>query len=199
MDTSSSVKTQRELTREAFDRLLGWLDQDRDRAADKYEEIRIRLIKVFETRGCANCEDLTDDTIDRVARRVHEISGTYEGNPALYFHGVARMVYLEYLRKRPKLIPATCADAGQEIEHRYNCLEDCLNRLSPGNRELILNYYEDESRIAGDPRKEIAARLGISPNAVRIRAHRIRESLSRCVRNCMMLKDGSMKASETPD
>jgi hypothetical protein len=100
MTVDGSVKTRRELTKDSFDRLLVWLDQDRERAADRYEEIRIRLIKLFETRGCANCEDLTDDTIDRVARRVHEIAGTYEGNPALYFHGVARMVYLEYLRKK---------------------------------------------------------------------------------------------------
>jgi len=195
VDGSTSVKTRRELTKDTFDRLLVWLDQDRERAAERYEEIRIRLIKLFETRGCANCEDLTDDTIDRVARRVHEIAGTYEGNPALYFHGVARMVYLEYLRKKTGPLPASHNDAAaEETEHRYDCLEDCLNCLSPGNRELILHYYATQTTT--DARKEIAMRLGISPNAVRIRAHRIREGLSRCVLNCLTLKDRKARANQ---
>jgi len=33
------------LTQEAFDRLLGWLDPDRESAGEKYEAIRLRLIK----------------------------------------------------------------------------------------------------------------------------------------------------------
>ena len=189
MDGSTSVRTQRELTKEAFEQLLAWLDEDRDRAADKYEQIRIRLIKLFEIRGCTNSEDLADDTIDRVARRVHEVAGTYEGNPALYFHGVARMVYLEYLRKQPRLAPSPYKDAAEETERRFACLDGCLDRLSLSNRELILHYYEDEKKSAKDVRREIADRLGISPNAVRIRAHRIRDFLSRCVRDCLRLKN----------
>ena len=189
VDDSTSVRTQRGLTKEAFEQLLGWLDEDRDRAADKYEQIRIRLIKLFEIRGCANSEDLADDTIDRVARRVHEVATTYEGNPALYFHGVARMVHLEYLRKQPRVVPALYEDAAEETERRLDCLEGCLDRLSLSNRELILHYYEDENKSAEDVRKEIAQRLGISPNAVRIRAHRIRDVLSRCVRDCVTLKE----------
>jgi hypothetical protein len=40
-----------------------------------------------------------------------------------------------------------------------------------------------------DERKAIARRLGVSPNALRIRAHRIKESLGDCINNCLMLKD----------
>jgi RNA polymerase sigma-70 factor (ECF subfamily) len=189
VDSSTSAKTQRGLTRDRLDRLLFWLDQDRDRAADKYEEIRIRLIKMFETRGCAIPEDLTDETIDRVARKLDELAATYEGNPALYFHGVARLVHLEYLRQRPRLITVPSPADPAETEQLHECLDRCLNRLSPRNRELILQYYEDEPQPGSDARKELARRLGISPNAVRIRTHRIRESLGRCVRDCLTMRN----------
>jgi hypothetical protein len=48
----ASMKKGWVLTQELFDTLLGWLDPDRERAGDKYETVRIRLIKVFTCRGC---------------------------------------------------------------------------------------------------------------------------------------------------
>ena len=41
------------LTQEAFDALLAWLDPEREAAGRKYEEIRLRLIKLFTCRGCS--------------------------------------------------------------------------------------------------------------------------------------------------
>jgi hypothetical protein len=41
-----------ELSQEAFDALLDWLDSDREQAALKYETIRRSLIKIFTGRGC---------------------------------------------------------------------------------------------------------------------------------------------------
>jgi RNA polymerase sigma factor (sigma-70 family) len=144
---------------------------------------------MFETRGCANPEDLTDETIDRVAKKVDELAATYEGNPALYFHGVARLVHLEYLRQRPRWITAPSPVDPAQTEQLHECLERCLDRLSARNRELILQYYEDEPQPGTDARRELARRLGISPNAVRIRTHRIRESLGQCVRDCLTMRD----------
>ena len=40
-----------ELTQEAFDQLLNLLDHDRELAAEKYERLRRRLLRVFEWRG----------------------------------------------------------------------------------------------------------------------------------------------------
>jgi hypothetical protein len=39
------------LTQELFDPLLDWLDPDRERAGHKYETIRLKLIKIFTSRG----------------------------------------------------------------------------------------------------------------------------------------------------
>ncbi|HKP37054.1 MAG TPA: hypothetical protein VJT71_09355, partial [Pyrinomonadaceae bacterium] len=58
------------LAQEDFDRLLAWLDADRERAGVIYEKIRWRLITIFAARNCVTPEDLADETLDRVARKV---------------------------------------------------------------------------------------------------------------------------------
>ena len=45
------MSKQWDTTQEGFDRLLAWLDEDRDQAAKKYEVIRKRLVKTFTCRG----------------------------------------------------------------------------------------------------------------------------------------------------
>src|ERR671927_1499820 len=90
-----------ELTREAFANVLAWLDQDAGKAGEKYEEIRAALIEIFMCRGCPIAEELADDTIDRVIRKLDAIRENYIGDPALYFYGVAQMIHLEYARRKP--------------------------------------------------------------------------------------------------
>src|SRR5689334_25389834 len=89
------------MNQDDLNRLLAWLHPDCDKAARKYEEIRRRLIKMFESRGCTEAEVLTDDTFDRVARKVPEIAPTFDGEREPYFYAVARNVLHEWLR-RPK-------------------------------------------------------------------------------------------------
>jgi hypothetical protein len=73
------------LSQEAFDSLLEWLDSDREQAAMKYEDIRKRLIKIFTGRGCAEAEDLTDETINRVISKLGELGKGFEGDHVRYF------------------------------------------------------------------------------------------------------------------
>src|SRR5207237_9611124 len=86
------------LTQDAFDRLLDWLDADRNRAGIKYEEIRHRLIKVLTGRGCMGAEDLADETLNRVAARIGDVTCAYEGDHASCFYGVCQNAHLEFLR-----------------------------------------------------------------------------------------------------
>ncbi|HVS20925.1 MAG TPA: hypothetical protein VHD88_03710 [Pyrinomonadaceae bacterium] len=58
------------LQQEDFGRLLVWLDPDPERVGAIYERIRWRLIAILASRGCALAEELADETIDRVARRL---------------------------------------------------------------------------------------------------------------------------------
>jgi hypothetical protein len=59
-------------------------------------------------------------------------------------------------------------------EQRLECLDCCLHELKPEQRELVVEYYRDAKRQKIDRRRELAARLGISMNALGIRAWRIR-------------------------
>jgi RNA polymerase sigma factor (sigma-70 family) len=173
------------LSQESFDALLNWLAPERERAGQRYEEIRTRLIKIFTCRGCCDPEDLADETINRVIKRLHEIEGEFKGDQAKYFYGVANKVHLEYLRRKQiQPIVAPMADANR-IETEYRCLEQCLNRLSAENRNLVLQYYQLERKARIDQRKALAKELGIKLNALRIRAHRIRAILQECVQKCL--------------
>lgn len=183
------------LTQDAFDTLLAWLDPDRDRAGQKYEQIRLRLIKIFTCRGCYDAEDLADETINRVVARVEGISSGYDGNPVRYFYGVAQKVHLEYLRltvaKQADVDLDTAAhkissvNDSSEDEAAYACLESCLDHLPESSRKLVIGYYQQEKHAKIDHRKLLASELGIAVNALRIRAHRIRRGLEQCVRDCV--------------
>ncbi len=101
---------------------------------------------------------------------------------------MAHNVFLESLRRRPPRDLAPPPAPGvedEEAEREYECLESCIAELPPEGRELVLEYYRSERREKIDRRKELAARLGIAPNALRIRVHRLRAALQECVRECL--------------
>lgn len=179
-------ESRKQLSLASFTDLLQWLDSDCDRAAEKYENIRNRLIKVFASRGFDNPERLADDTFDRVASKAAQLIETYVGDPAIYFYGVARAVMMEGL-KRPvhDLMPAVIVGSQNVSDQAYNCLERCLDQLSETNRDLILQYYASENQSKVAKRVELAQSLGLSPNALRLRVHKIRQALEKCVRSCV--------------
>jgi DNA-directed RNA polymerase specialized sigma24 family protein len=180
------MKKQWDTTQEGFDRLLSWLAEDRDEAGRKYEIIRHRLIKIFTCRDCAEAEDLADETISRVTAKVPEIAATYEGDPALFFYGVAKKLHHEYLRRQNRPTPPVMPDATSDDEDpMYECLDGCMGKLPEKTRELVLRYYQNEKKLKIASRKSIADELGIGVNALRIRAHRIRLLLRKCVQDCI--------------
>src|SRR6266849_4177386 len=133
----SPAKNLQALRQEDFERLLSWFDPDPERAGVAYEKIRWRLIAILTSRGCRAPEELADETIDRVARRVADIKDTYVGDKSLYFLGVMNNVHHEYL-KRPSMprLPDR-DDDGDAKEQTHACLEKCLDRLAPNSRKLI--------------------------------------------------------------
>ena len=182
------------LSQDAFDGLLKWLDHDRERAARKYETIRLGLIKIFTCRGCSEAEDLTDETINRVVTRLPEVAQDYHGDPILYFVRVSQKVQMEYARKSrrvtnledaPEAPAPMSVDVEADEDERYACLEKCLEHLAAHDRQLVVGYYQQEKRAKINHRKQLAAQLGIAVNALRIRAYRIRQDLRNCVRNCV--------------
>lgn len=187
------------LTKEEFDGLLAWLDADAERAGEKYEVIRRGLIDMFIYRGCGAAEDLADETINRVARKLREIVETYEGDPKRYFYGVAKRLYYEYRKEKPpesRWQPPAPA-ISEELERRLACLDSCVERLTPDNRELILGYYQEQKRAKIDVRKKMGERLNLKPTALRVRVHRIRDDLEKCVRKCLAAGAGGNESGRT--
>jgi len=177
------------LSQQSFDALLEWLSPNREDAGHKYEIIRQRLIKIFSARGCVDPEELTDETMNRVASKVIDLQTTYTGEPALFFYAVGNLVYRESLRRKsPPVLPWVKTDSAED-ERRFECLEACLEKQTLENRELVIQYYQDEKRAKINRRKLLAERLGIAPNALRIRACRIRNALLDCVERCLGLNE----------
>ena len=109
---------------------------------------------------------------------------------------IAKFVLLEDFRRQKKQVPMDeswhasppqpCGGIGPDDawpleEQRLECLERCVQELKPPQRELIVEYYVDTGRRKIERRRALARRLGISMNALAIRACRIRESLMACV------------------
>jgi DNA-directed RNA polymerase specialized sigma24 family protein len=172
----------------AFERLLFWLNPDRDLAAQKYEAVRRRLIEIFASRGFSDAGGLADETIDRVCSKVEKVSDGWVGDPAYFFLGVARKIMLEKSKATSAVLPPPEPDADEterrELEDR--CLEKCLVLLSQGDRQLILEYVDGKKK----ERRELAQRLKITPNALRLRVHQIKKTIRPCVADCLEQKTG---------
>ena len=190
------------LTDVAFLHLLSWLDQDKQLAGEKFERLRQKLNIFFEHRGCQSPDELTDQTLDRVARKLESGQEINIPDPASYCYGVAHNVLKEFWRSPSRDIisldsqpsgsnpynPATVntadSDQTKETEINLNHLDLCLKKLSLEDRMLILKYYEGDHRQRINNRHELSLQLGIPPGSLRIRALRIREQLYHCINRC---------------
>lgn len=179
-----------EISAENFDALLRWLDSDVERAGEKYEAIRRRLIQYFVLRQCLDPEALADETIDRVAKRTLEIADSFQGEPGQFFYAVAKRLLIEP-RPRPIWIlrDQDLLDRNVEKEENreqlYECLDKCMLTLTADKRELLMAYYEKSKRAKIDARRQLATQLGVSPAALRVRLFRITTNLRECIENCM--------------
>jgi DNA-directed RNA polymerase specialized sigma24 family protein len=203
MSGSPSLKKDWVITQAAFDKLLAQLDADRDRAGEKYEQIRQKLMKLFKWRGCTSPEEYTDRTMDRAARRVSEGAEMHARHPYLYFHGIALNVLREHWKEAEREVealdnlPLSHNPAENpfewkereleraESERRLECLNECVKQLPPQHLELIAEYHLGEGGAKIAKRRELAERLKIPLNALRIRAYRIRGELEACISNCL--------------
>jgi len=180
----------------AFRRLLIWLDEGIDSQGERYLDIRERLVHYFARRDAPVPDDLADETLNRVARRLEENGSIDDVAPARYCYIVAKFVLLEALRRRNRqpgmaltadhdaeAAPAAAgADVTEERERTFACLERCLEAHPRAERDLILGYYQSGNARA--QRRALAAQLGLNSNSLAIRACRLRSRLEKCVRAC---------------
>lgn len=199
MEVSTARKSEWVLTAEAFEHLLRLLDPDRETAGARYELARRRLTEFFEARGSHSPSDHADETLNRAARKLAEGEPVADINKYLY--GVARLLLMEWGRSRERNVIALERVAPpaqpsieeseeqeqqrQQREQRFECFERCLEKLPAESRAFIVTYYKAEKGLKIEGRKKQAVALGVSLNALRLRAARIRSTLERCVGGCM--------------
>ncbi len=195
------LKKNWQTTPEAFRNLLKWLDGEVDSDGQEYLEMRNKLVLYFDRKNCLSPDDLADETLHRVARRLEEEGKIESETPGRYCYITARFVFMEYLRSTEKtsvsldempkylqekyLKSNTQTNEKELKEKRLECLEHCTKKLKPDQQKMILEYYFGEEKIKIDNRRKMAKKLGITVNALSIRACRIREKLEFCVGNCV--------------
>lgn len=178
-------------TPEALEKLLASFSQNREEGVKGYELARSKLIRYFERRAVASPEHFADEALDRVMRRIDE--GKDISNLMAYLYKIASNIVFEVLKDEelmrqavnalPISIPSARID--DEDNPRQNCFDRCLERLLERERSLILDYYQEEGHAKIEHHKDMAARLGIPLNALRIRIHRIRVRLEAGIRTCL--------------
>jgi DNA-directed RNA polymerase specialized sigma24 family protein len=139
------------------------------------------------SKGFSDAEDLADETINRVMKKLPEIRDTYVGEPVKYFHGVARFVVREVGRRKEIAtddVPVVSVEPEDHTD-QYDCLVKCLRFLAPEKRELILDYYIYDGRDKIVQHQRMAGELGISEGALRGRAHHVRGNLEKCIQQCI--------------
>jgi DNA-directed RNA polymerase specialized sigma24 family protein len=173
----------------AFGALLARLSSDGG-DAQAYEALRRRLIQYFRLHAPADADDLADVVLDRLARRIHE--GIDVASVPSYALGIARMVLHEARAKSarrhlaeadPTLAPdEDASDDARDLESVLAALRACLDAAGTTARRLILTYYGGDGAVRIAMRKRLAEEHGISLNALRNRALRLRDALEECVR-----------------
>ena len=186
-------KTKWVLSQSAFQDLLSWFDENDETAGQQYVEIRRRLVQYFDRKNCSAPHELADETLNRVARRLEKEGKITDKNPREFCFITARYIFLESLRGRQHHDPlderiassVETQESGEWDQLSADCLERCLQTLDLEDRNVIIGYYHGERSIRIENRKLIAAKLGVSMNALSIRACRLRIKLQSCIHECL--------------
>ena len=170
---------------DALVRLLDRLGAEGRDAGEAYESLRRLVSRYFEVRGRHDADVLTDDVLDRMARRLD--SGTAIEEVGAYARGIARLVLLEAAR-RPRTehldVDPLAPTPAPDEEATDRCLSSCLAGLAPETREHLLTYYTADGRGRIDGRKRLAEQLRVSATALRLRMLRLRMQLEHCILRC---------------
>jgi DNA-directed RNA polymerase specialized sigma24 family protein len=197
-----------EPTEQIFRDLLHWLDEGTNSDGQRYLEVRRRLELYFDRKNCVAPGELADETLNRVAKKLEENGEITDVVPLQYCYIVAKYVFLETLRaekRAPFYRPLTGSNpnnldgqsatlleadsASEKKEKTAGCLDDCLKGLATADRELIVEYYRGKQRAKIERRAALATRLGLSANALSIRACRVRQKLETCIGACLKKRE----------
>jgi DNA-directed RNA polymerase specialized sigma24 family protein len=182
-----------DLSEKAFSRLLARFNADPTLAGEEYEKLRARLIYFFQRHGCRIPAELSDETIDRIARKIEE--GCAIADLSKFSFRVAWLVLQEHWddprREWQQLDEGlSSSESNGEhnkeqnrklAEHRLECMKKCLESISPEDQELMVK----NCTLKKDGKEELAKAMGLTINALRLRVFRVRKKLGRCQEKCV--------------
>lgn len=181
------MKKERSPTQEEFDKLFHWFHPDRNIAAEDLAKLQNRLVQIFTGRHCVDADELAYEVINRVAVRIDIVVDKYPSAASCCLAFVEN-VHREWIRDQkikndarepPKPRPP------DELEREDRCLTKCLNELNESERDLFVRYFQGEGRDRINARDKLAQELGLTANALRIKAHRLRKRLRLCIEKCL--------------
>lgn len=172
------------MSQSALEKLFAVLE----RAGVEYTNLHRAITAIFSSKDCgADSEGLADVTLlDRLAGKIDQ--GEQVRNFAHFSRGIARLVYLEYLKDRQKLRNAiremnylnkNIQEPEEEPDLRRRCQEFCVGTLSGSERQLVVAYY-----LSAKHRAVLAEELGLLINTLGSRIHRLKLRLKKCEDDC---------------
>ena len=150
----------------------------------------------FYVRGLMPGDTEVDEVIQQVNALAWQKRNDFElgTNFRAWIYAIARYEVLNYRKQQARhsrLLLSEELDAivAQELEgvdddfaERQSALQECLARLKPANRELLLARYGTTESIA-----EYAARVGRSLRGVRVTLTRLKSQLAACIERRLKL------------
>lgn len=128
-------------------------------------------------------KDLTQEVFIKVWQNLS--SFREEASVSTWIYRITVNTCLLQLRKKKYLMGENAIEKLTDVqeeshpskENQLKKMYQCINKLPKDSRGIILLELE------GLPQKDIAEIMGLSHEAVRVRIHRIKNSLTKCVQN----------------
>ncbi len=173
---------------ESYILLLKTFSSDEETATDAYLKLRNLLVKFLQIKGDDEPEESADETLDRVAAKIG--ANVLIEDLTKYSFGVARLVFLENLRKS-----ANRKKAFENFQAEYERLEiteesddfkpfrECFESLPDTDKNILRDYFEDlPNAELNEKRLKLADLQSLSLNGLRLKIFRLRKHLDDCVR-----------------
>lgn len=175
------------LTAESYSLLLKAFSSDEKEAALAYAKLRDSLARFFQLKG-DSADEAADETLDRVAVKLGE--NVLIDDLTKYSFGVARLVFLERLRKMQKEKKAfenyRVENAHQKFDEEaddFSPFRECFESLPNADKSILRAYFIDLPHAElNENRQKLTDKLGVTLNNLRLKIFRLRRRLEDCVR-----------------
>ncbi|WP_179021490.1 RNA polymerase sigma factor [Winogradskyella forsetii] len=144
----------------------------------------MRLCLGYVNGDNAQAQDLAQDVFIKVWENLKTFRN--ESSLSTWVYKITVNTCLLHLRSTKKLkisnyLPFNLESQSEHVaenkESQFKQLYTCINKLNDDNKAIILLELE------GLPQKAIAEIIGINHDALRVRIHRIKNELTKCVTN----------------